>query len=100
MVELFLSIVMIRLIQGSHMAAGHDIYLIFTYQMNNFIGIRANKWECPENWVADDNSSVEHAPCGNDVPVFPSVSIPFKFICHCIILPIIGFDFFICYIRD
>ena len=43
--------------------------------MNNFVGIRANKWECPENWIADDNSSIAHAPCGSDVAVFPSVRI-------------------------
>lgn len=43
--------------------------------MNNFIGVRANKWECPENWAADDNSFIGNAPCGNDVPVFPSVRV-------------------------
>ncbi|XP_065910633.1 uncharacterized protein [Dysidea avara] len=44
-------------------------------QVNNFIGVRTNKWECKSNWrTVDDNSAVDNAPCGSDVAVFPSDS--------------------------
>ena len=40
---------------------------------NEFVGATNQYWECALNWLTEDDSPAEHAPCGDDRAFFDTV---------------------------
>ena len=45
----------------------------YYYCQNEFVGAATNYWECSQNWMTSDGSSVEHAPCAAENAIFDKV---------------------------